>query len=128
MEIGPKIRGQKSKTIRVDPVGLADFRKRLKDSADWSEYAKASDSELHTMAVILASIHIRPEVYVMTLADLNHLVDEAVRINIGEVARALGGVAQMNPDKSISVTRPESDSITTFEAKPVKPRRSPMVQ
>ena len=128
MEITPKIRGQKSKTIRVDPVGLADFRKRLKDSPDWAAYAEASESELHTIAVILASIHIRPEVYVMTLADINHLIDEAVRINIGNVARALGGVAQMNSDKTISVTRPESDSVETFPAKPVQPRRTPMVQ
>ena len=123
----PNIRGLKTKAIRVDPVGLADFRKRLEASPEWSEYAEASESELVTIAVILASIYIRPEVVAMTLADINQLVDEAVRINIAEVALALGGVAQMGPDKTISVTRPESDSIETFEAKPVKPRRRPMI-
>ena len=57
------------------------------------------------------------------LAAVNTLVDEAVRLNISEVARALGGVAQLNPDKTISVTRPEADSIKIFKANPPTIRR-----
>ena len=128
MELGPRIRRKKSKTIRVDPVGLAEFRKGLKANPQWAKYAQAPDSELHTMAVILASIYIRPEVVSMTMADFTHIIDEAVRINIAEVALALGGVAQMGPNKTISVTRPGADSIETFPAKVVKPRHKPIVQ
>ena len=79
--------------------------------------------------MLLASIYIRPEVVAMTISDFNHIVDEAVRINIAEVAKLLGGVAQLDGNKSISVTKPGADSIETFQAKPVavKPRRTPMV-
>ena len=63
--------------------------------------------------------------YVLTLEAVNTIVDEAVRINIAEVALVLGGVAQMDRDGMISVTRPESDSIKTFKAKPVA-KRKPM--
>ena len=55
----------------------------------------------------------------VTLEAVNQIVDEAVRVNIAEVALVLGGVAQMDRDGMISVTRPESDSIKTFKAKPV---------
>ena len=123
----PNIRGLKTKAIRVDPKGLVEFRERLKASPEWAQYAEASESELVTISVILASIYIQPEVYAMTLADFNHIVDEAVRNAIGGVATALGGVAQMNPDKSISVTKPESDSIETLAPTPVKPRRTLMI-
>ena len=119
----PTIRGLKTKAIRIDPVGLAEFREELKGDPTWSDYAKASESELITLAVVFARIHIRPDMYVLTLDAVNTMMDEAVRINIAEVALALGGVAQMGPDNTISVTRPEADSIETFKAKPVAVRR-----
>ena len=127
MELGPKIRGIKSKSIRVDPSDLKVLRKELKATKQWAKYAEVSDSELVAIAFIFARIHIAPDVYVLTLDAVNQLVDEAVRLNIAEVARALGGVAQMNPDKTISVSRPEADSIKTFKAKPVAVRRPPMI-
>ena len=123
----PNIRGLKTKAIRIDPIGLALFREELKGDPEWAEYAEVSESELVTLAVTFARVQIRPDVYVMTLESVNSLVDEAIRINIGEVARALGGVAQLNPDKTISVTRPEADGINTFKAKPVTVRRPPMI-
>ena len=124
----PNIRGLKTKAIRIDPIGLAELREALKGDPDWGEYARASESELITLAVTIARVHLRPDVHVMTTGDVNHLVDEAVRINIAEVATALGGVAQMGPDKTISVTRPGADTIETFDTKVVKPRRTPTVQ
>ncbi len=123
MKRRPNIRGQKTKAIRIDPIGLALFREELKGDPEWDEYAEASESELVTLAVIFARIHIQPEVYVLTLDSVNTLVDEAIRLNIGEVARALGGVAQLNPDKTITVARPESESTQTFKAKPPKPQK-----
>ena len=127
MELGPKIRGRKIKSIRVDPSDLKLLRKELKANPEWGEYAEASDSEMVRIAIIFARIHIQPEVYVLTLDAIHQLVDEAIRLNIGEVALALGGVAQMNPDKTISVRGPDSDSVETFKAKPVEPRRTPIV-
>ena len=118
MKRRPNIRGQKSKSIRIDPAGLALFREELKGDSEWEEYAVASDSELVVLAVMFARLHVAPDVFLLTTAAVQTLVDEAIRINIGEVARALGGVAQMNPDKTISVSRPESDSVETFNAKP----------
>ena len=123
MKRRPNIRGQKSKTVRIDPTDIALFREELKGNPEWSEYAAASDSELVVLATMFARMHILPDVYVLTLDAINTLVDEAIRLNIGEVARALGGVAQLNPDKTISVTWPEADSIKTFKAKPVTPPR-----
>ena len=123
----PNIRGLKTKAIRIDPSGLAEFREELIRDPEWAEYAKASESELVTLAVLFGRIHIQPEVYVLTLDAVNTLVDEAIRLNIGEVARALGGVAQMNPDKTITVARPESESTQTFTAKPPTIRRPTMV-
>ena len=123
MDLGPKIRGRKIKSIRVDPSDLALLREELKANPKWAEYGLASESELVRIAIIFARIHIQPDVYVMTLDSVNQIVEEAIRFNIGEVARALGGVAQMNPDKTISVTRPGADSIETFKAKPPKIQR-----
>ena len=123
----PNMRGLKTKAIRIDPIGLAEFREELKGDPDWAVYAEASESELVTLAVTFARIQIRPDVHVLTTNDINHVVDEAVRINIAEVALALGGVAQMGPNKTISVMRPGSDSVETFKAKPVEVRRPPMV-
>ena len=123
MKRRPMIRGQKTKAIRIDPTALALFREELKGDPEWEEYAKASDSELFVLATVFARLHIQPDVYVLTLDSVNTLVDEAIRLNIAEVARALGGVAQMNPDKTISVTRPGADSIETFKAKPPKIQR-----
>ena len=123
MKRRPNIRGQKSKTIRIDPTGIALFREELKGDPEWEEYAAASDSELVVLAVMFARLHVQPDVFMLTTAAVNTLVDEAVRLNIAEVARALGGVAQLNPDKTISVTRPEADSIETFKVKPVTPQR-----
>ena len=119
MKRRPRIRGQKSKSIRINPADLALFREELKGDPEWEEYAVASDSELVVLATMFARLHLQPDVFMLTTAAVNTLVDEAIRINIGEVARALGGVAQLNPDKTISVTRPEADSIKTFKAKPV---------
>ena len=127
MELGPKIRGKKTKSIRVDLSDLKKLRKELKGDPEWEEYAKALDSELVRLAFIFARIHIQPDVFVVTLDSVNTLVSEAVRLNIGEVARALGGVAQLNPDGTISVSRPESDSITTIKTDPPKIRRTPTV-
>lgn len=123
MEMGPKIRGRKIKSVRVDPSDLKLLREELKDTKEWAQYAEASDSELVRLGVMFTRVHIRPDVYVMTLDSVNQLVEEAIRFNIAEVARALGGVAQMNPDKTISVTRPGADSIETFKAKPPKIQR-----
>ena len=127
MKLGPKIRGRKIKSIRVDPSDLALLREELKANPEWAEYGNASESELVRIAVIFARLHIQPDVFMMTLESVNELVEEAIRINIGGVARALGGVAQMNPDKTISVTRPESDSVETFKAIPPKPRPASVI-
>ena len=123
----PSIRGLKTKAIRIDPKGLAEFRERLKANPSWVEYAEVSESDLITLAVVLASLHIRPELISMTLADIQQLVDDSVRSAIGGVAKALGGVAQMGPGRTIFITRPEADSIETFEAEPVKPRPSTLI-
>ena len=119
MKRRPVSRGQKTKAIRIDPTGLAEFREELKANSDWAHYAEAPDSELVRIAVMFGRLHIQPDMYVMPLKTVNAIVDEAVRVNIAEVARELGGVAQMDRDGIISVTRPESDSIKTFKAKPV---------
>ena len=118
MELGPKIRGKKVKSIRVDPTDLELLRKDLKANPEWAEYAEASDSEIHRIAVIFARIHVDPDIHALTTEAVQTLVDEAVRLHVGAVAQLLGGVAQVNPDKSISVTRPESDSIETFRLEP----------
>ena len=76
-----------------------------------------TDSELVRVALIFGRLHVLPDVYVLRLADVNHIVGEAVRNAISGVATALGGVAQMNQDNTISVTKPESASIETFQAK-----------
>ena len=119
MKRRPVSRGQKTKAIRIDPTGLAEFRKELKASSEWAHYAEAPDSELVRIAIMFGRLHMQPDVFMLTTLAVATLVDEAVRINIGEVARALGGVAQMDRDGTISVTRPESDSIKTFKAKPL---------
>ena len=73
-------------------------------------------------------LHIQPDVFLLTTAAVQTLVNEAIRANIGEVARALGGVAQMNPDMTITVARPEADSTETFDAKPpTVPLPSPLL-
>ena len=123
----PKIRGRKIKSVRVDPSDLKLLREELLLDPEWAEYAEASDSELVRLTVMFARLHIQPDVFTMTLDAVNQLVSEAIRLNIAEVARALGGVAQMNLDKTINVTRPESDSIKTFKAKPVEPRLAPVL-
>ena len=115
-----KIRGKKTKAIRVDSSELALLRKELEGNPVWGEYAAASDSEVVRLALICARLYIQPNLYLTTLEDINHIVDEAVRINIGEVAEALGGVAQMGPDKTISVIKPGADSVQTFPANVVK--------
>ena len=94
------------------------LREELKDNKEWAEYAEALDSELVRLAVMFARLHMQPDVFMLTTDAVQTLVNEAVQLNIGEVAAALGGVAQMNPDATISVTRPDSDSIKTFKAKP----------
>ena len=127
MELGPKIRGRKTKSIRVDLSDLKLLREELKATKEWKHYAEAADSELMRLGVMFARLHMQPDVYVMTLESVNQLVDEAIRLNIAEVARALGGVAQMNPDKTITVMRPGADSAETFKAKPLPMRRPPTI-
>ena len=127
MELEPKIRGRETKSIRVEVSDLKLLREELKATKEWEQYAEAADSELVRLAVMFARLHMQPDVYVLTLETVNTLVNEAVRLNIGEVARALGGVAQMNPDETISVTRPEADSIETFKSKPVTVPRPSML-
>ena len=127
MELGPKVRGKTIKSIRVDPVQLKAFREELKGNKQWADYAQASDAELHRIAVVFARGHISPEMYVLTLEAVNQIVDEAVRNAIGSVAKVLGGVAQMNADKSITVLRPGADAAETFQAKPVAMRRPNLV-
>ena len=119
MELEPKIRGKKTKAIRVEESNLASLREELKASKEWAHYADAADSELVRLAVMLARLHMQPDVFMLTTDAVQTLVNEAVRLNIAEVARMLGGVAQMGRDGWISVTRPESDSIGTIQAKPV---------
>ena len=115
----PKIRGKKTKSIRVDLSELKLLREELKDNKEWADYAEALDSELVRLAIMFARLHMQPDVFMLTTDAVQTLVNEAVQLNIGEVAAALGGVAQMNPDGTISVTRPmSSDSIKTFKAKP----------
>ena len=125
----PVGRGQKTKAIRIDPTGLAEFRVELKANPNWAHYAEAPDSELVRIAIMLSRLHMQPDVFMLTTAAVATLVDEAVRINIAEVARALGAVAQMDRDGVISVTRPEvADAIEKFQAKPVTvPRPSSML-
>ena len=50
-------------------------------------------------------------------------MNETVRLNIADVAMALGGVAQMDRDGIISVTRPESEAVKSFQWKPPTVRR-----
>ena len=69
----------------------------------------------------------QPDVFLMTIESANQLVEEAIRVNIGGVARALGGVAQVNPDKTISVTKPGADSVETIKMNPPKPRIAPVI-
>ena len=127
MKRRPTIRGKKTKAIRIDPAELALFREELKGDPEWEEYAEASESELVTLAVIFGRIHIQPDVHTLTTEAVQTLVDEVIRLNIVEVARALGGVAQMNPDKTITVGRVDGDSIETFKAKPPTIRRPTMI-
>ena len=127
MGLGPKIRGRKTKSIRVDVSDLKSLREELKATKEWKHYAEAADSELIRLGVMFARLHMQPDVYVMTLESVNQLVDEAVKLNIGQVALALGGVAQMNPDKTITVMRPGADAPDTLKAKAVGLRRPPRI-
>ena len=115
----PVSRGQKTKAIRIDPTGLEEFREDLKANSDWAHYAEAPDSELVRIAIMFGRLHMQPDIFALTPAAVQTMVDEAVRNAISDVATALGGVAQMNQDHVISVTKPQSDSIETFKAKPV---------
>ena len=119
MELEPKIRGRKTKSIRVEANDLKLLREELKATKEWAQYAEAADSELVRLAVMFARLHMQPDVFMLTTDAVQTLVNEAVRLNIAEVARALGGVAQMGQDGFISVTRPEADAIESFQAKPV---------
>ena len=57
MKRRPVIRGQKTKSLRVDPKGLAEFREELKGNPEWAEYAEASESELVVLATMFARIY-----------------------------------------------------------------------
>ena len=120
LKILPRMRGTKGKTVRVDVSELALFREELKGHRMWKDYAAAPDSELVRLGILLGRIHVSPDIYVVDLAAMQTLVDEAVAINVGNVARALGGVASFNyQDKTISVTSPESAKVETFNAIPI---------
>ena len=120
LKILPRMRGTKGKTVRVDTSELALFREELKGHRMWKDYAAAPDSELVRLGILLGRIHVSPDIYVVDLAAMQTLVDEAVAINVGNVARALGGVASFNyQDKTISVTSPESAKVETFNAIPI---------
>ena len=106
MKLDPKIRGRKTKSIRVEESDLRLFREELKDHKEFAHYAEAAESELVRLSVMLARLHVQDGVYMVTLESVNQLVDEAVRNAIGGVAQALGGVAQLGPGQKISVTRP----------------------
>ena len=118
-------RKRKTESIRIDPYELEVFRDALKANPEFGSYAQASQSEVVRLALALACHHVRPDVYALTLEDVNHIVDEAVRINIGEVAQVLGGVAQMGSDKTISVMRPGAAQAETFPAKQMEPKAKP---
>ena len=113
----PSIRGLKTKAIRIDPKGLAEFRERLKANPDWAAYAEVSESELVTCAVVLASLYASPEVQVFPKDGLMVLLKDSIQKNIGAVARALGGAAQLNDDLTITVAQPERETVT-FRATP----------
>ena len=116
----PNIRGLKTKAIRIDPKGLAEFRERLKASPEWAEYGEASESELVTCATVLASLYISPDVQVLPKGGLIVLLKDSIRENIGAVARAMGGAAQLNDtDMTITVAQPERETVT-FRATPPK--------
>ena len=117
-------RGQKTKAIRVDPTGLAELREELKADSNWAHYAEAPDSELFRIAVMFARLHLQPDVFTLTTEAVQTLVDEAVRLSIADVAGALGGVAQLNRDRTINVARTDGDPIETFKATPVAFPRS----
>ena len=78
MKQRPKIPGRSTKAVRVDPSDLALLREELKANPDWAQYAEASDSELVRLGVMFTRVHIRPDMYVMTLDSVNTIVDEAV--------------------------------------------------
>ena len=119
MELEPKIRGKKTKSIRVEAADLKLLREELSLVKEWAHYAEAADSELVRLAVMFARLHMQPDVFVMTQESVSTLVNEVVRLNIADVAMALGGVAQMDRDGIISVTRPESDAVKSFKWKQV---------
>ena len=98
----PVSRGQKTKAIRIDPTGLAEFREELKANSAWAHYAEAPDSELVRIAIMFGRLHMQPDVFMLTTDAVQTLLDEAVRNAISDVAAALGGVAQMNQDHMIS--------------------------
>ena len=119
MELEPKIRGKKTKSIRVEAADLKLLREELKATKEWARYADAADSELVRLAVMFARLHLLPDVFVLTTEAVQTLVDEAVRLSIADVAGALGGVAQLNRDRTINVARMDGDPIETFKTTPV---------
>ena len=123
----PSIRGLKSKTIRINPADLALFRKALAADREWEEYAKASESELVVLATFFGRLHLEADVFMLTTNAVQTLVNEAVSHSIAEVAGALGGVAQLKPDGTMTVARIESDSVETFQAKPLTVPRPAVV-
>ena len=119
----PSIRGLKTKAIRIDPKGLAEFRERLKASPEWAEYAEVAESELVTCAVVLASLYISPEVEVLPKAGLMALLRDSIRENIAAVARALHGAAQLNDDMTITVAHKERETVTFRAVPPRTPEK-----
>ena len=122
MKVTPKIMGTKNKSIRIDPDELDEFRKNLRANPKWAKYAKSTDSELVRMALIFGNIHVDPRVMVAASLDVALMVSDAVVSNITKVAAALGAVAQMNQDGTISLVHPDWDSVQTFDAEAPKER------
>ena len=127
MKVAPKIMGKKRKSIRIDPDELAEFRKNLKANPKWAKYASCTDSELVRMALICGNFFVDPLVVSMPLVDAGLMVNDAVVSNITKVAAALGAVAQMNQDGTISLSHPDWDAIKTFEAEPPKERPNTLI-
>ena len=127
MELEPKIRGKKTKAIRVEESSLTSLREELKASKQWAHYADAADSELLRLAVMLARLHMQPDVFMLTTDAVQTLLMRQSGSTSGKWRRALGGVAQMNPDMTITVARPEGGSVETFDAKPPEMRLPQML-
>ena len=107
MELEPKIRGRKTKSIRVEANDLKLLREELKATKEWAQYAEAADSELVRLAVMFARLHMQPDVFMLTTEAVQTLVDEAVRFSIADVARRAGRRSATKPETGRSTVDAE---------------------